>query len=567
MNLKIYRSIILLKILGVHVLSILGQNNLHSHGTIRHSHTDTTFHTHPNMPPGTGSRPVPGRPHLHRHGTIIHSHHPGTIHNHHNLPEGSKPVPNEPLLEAPGSVKAIGADPHGHGSVTHSHTSQSSLHSHPDPSQVPGPVVAGLDPHGQGSGTHSHTGQPLPHSHPDPSQASGPAAGSPDVHSHGSVTHSHSSISSHSHQPPGPGASDVMSLNTGGAQHGTNPNHHSHGSLTHSHSGTSLHHHPNLPSNSNRVPGRRGFHRQVPSTISHTGSQPGLPRGLIPVRQITNQRRTGDHLTPNGSRIPPRTDIGGATISSTPDANRPRNRLAFNRDAAPPQVNRFRGTLTSDSVRMPPQTNRGAPVAPPASATNIFMQLPPYLRNIFKNPPTPNIVRTPSQGNRLRSPIPVNGARMQTNMANQGRPSQTFRDPQPPPSPQRRQRVPNYSLAGGASCNSQCHSGRAARSCFCARYLCLYQGCSANCTLLREGEFIRASCKQFVGGPYHMPKTTSNALPRCAQTLDPGSCSSRIYARYGYDTKRQACVRFFYSGCGGNQNRFTTRNSCNAACP
>ncbi|KAK6181008.1 hypothetical protein SNE40_008957 [Patella caerulea] len=627
-----------LQILGVDVLSVLGQNNLHSHGTIIHSHTDTTFHTHPNMPPGTGSRPVPGRPHLHRHGTIFHSHRPGTIHNHHNLPEGSKPVPNEPLLEPPGSVKpmvAKGLDPHGHGSVTHSHTSQSSPHSHPDLSQVSGPV-------GHGSVTRLDTGHTSPHSHPDPSQASGlvlgtpdlrshgpvthpgatelgpnnhhvpprasvgaasrhhgavthplptsvvdmgsiPAAGSPDVNSHGSVTHSHTSISSQSPKPSGPGTSDVRSSNPGGAQHGTDPNYHSHGSLTHSHSGTTLHHHPNLPSNSNRVPGSQGFHShgnvrhshsgssvhshhnlvevsavvsRIPdtqSTVQHTGSQPGLPRGLTPVRQVMNQRNTLNPSTSRSARIPPQT----ATSSSVPGANRPGERMTFNRDAPPPQANRFRGTSSP---------KRGASVNPSASDTNIFMHPSPFLSNIFNNPPTPNIARTPPQANILSSSIPVNGRRVQTRLAIRVRPSQAFRDPQRP-SPQRRQRVPNYSLAGGANCNAQCLNGRAPRSCFCSRYLCLYQGCSANCTLFREGEFIRASCKPFVGGPYYYPKTTSNDLPRCAQALDPGSCSSRLYARYGYDPKQQGCVRFFYSGCDGNHNRFTTRNACNAACP
>ncbi|ESO90117.1 hypothetical protein LOTGIDRAFT_123735 [Lottia gigantea] len=55
-------------------------------------------------------------------------------------------------------------------------------------------------------------------------------------------------------------------------------------------------------------------------------------------------------------------------------------------------------------------------------------------------------------------------------------------------------------------------------------------------------------------------------IPECQQPIDPGTCNSRLYTRYAFDSQSQTCVRFIYSGCGGNKNRFTSRNACINAC-
>jgi hypothetical protein len=51
----------------------------------------------------------------------------------------------------------------------------------------------------------------------------------------------------------------------------------------------------------------------------------------------------------------------------------------------------------------------------------------------------------------------------------------------------------------------------------------------------------------------------------CEVPLDPGPCDGR-FARFGFDPARGACVAFEWSGCGGNENRFATKEDCEAAC-
>ncbi|CAL8085983.1 unnamed protein product [Calicophoron daubneyi] len=50
---------------------------------------------------------------------------------------------------------------------------------------------------------------------------------------------------------------------------------------------------------------------------------------------------------------------------------------------------------------------------------------------------------------------------------------------------------------------------------------------------------------------------------RCLQEIDPGMCMALIWS-YGWDGER--CVKFGYGGCGGNSNRFDTREECIMAC-
>ncbi|KIH42618.1 Kunitz/Bovine pancreatic trypsin inhibitor domain protein, partial [Ancylostoma duodenale] len=35
---------------------------------------------------------------------------------------------------------------------------------------------------------------------------------------------------------------------------------------------------------------------------------------------------------------------------------------------------------------------------------------------------------------------------------------------------------------------------------------------------------------------------------------------------YGFDPKQGKCVRFFYGGCGGNNNNFETKEDCQDVC-
>jgi len=51
----------------------------------------------------------------------------------------------------------------------------------------------------------------------------------------------------------------------------------------------------------------------------------------------------------------------------------------------------------------------------------------------------------------------------------------------------------------------------------------------------------------------------------CNQEIDSGMCrSSQI--RFGYSASAEKCVKFEYTGCGGNQNNFMSKAECKATC-
>ncbi|XP_050740363.1 papilin-like isoform X2 [Eriocheir sinensis] len=53
--------------------------------------------------------------------------------------------------------------------------------------------------------------------------------------------------------------------------------------------------------------------------------------------------------------------------------------------------------------------------------------------------------------------------------------------------------------------------------------------------------------------------------PRCVLVPQPGNCAHAL-ARYFYSRSDGACLQFVYSGCGGNENNFQTKESCESIC-
>ncbi|XP_034099646.1 U-actitoxin-Avd3r [Drosophila sulfurigaster albostrigata] len=53
--------------------------------------------------------------------------------------------------------------------------------------------------------------------------------------------------------------------------------------------------------------------------------------------------------------------------------------------------------------------------------------------------------------------------------------------------------------------------------------------------------------------------------PKCLYMADVGPCEDSIKV-YGYDYTTNRCVHFFYGGCGGNPNRFATKEECMQEC-
>lgn len=52
---------------------------------------------------------------------------------------------------------------------------------------------------------------------------------------------------------------------------------------------------------------------------------------------------------------------------------------------------------------------------------------------------------------------------------------------------------------------------------------------------------------------------------KCFFDQDRGNCSKSM-SKYFYDKNDGLCKQFVYSGCGGNENRFDSKQECNDQC-
>uniref|UniRef100_A0A0K2TMJ4 Papilinlike [Aplysia californica] n=1 Tax=Lepeophtheirus salmonis TaxID=72036 RepID=A0A0K2TMJ4_LEPSM len=55
-------------------------------------------------------------------------------------------------------------------------------------------------------------------------------------------------------------------------------------------------------------------------------------------------------------------------------------------------------------------------------------------------------------------------------------------------------------------------------------------------------------------------------INRCFEPRDPGTCTKNFRLKFYFDSKQNKCLKFYYSGCNGNGNRFDSITNCVLSC-
>ncbi|XP_062498032.1 collagen alpha-3(VI) chain isoform X5 [Pezoporus occidentalis] len=96
-----------------------------------------------------------------------------------------------------------------------------------------------------------------------------------------------------------------------------------------------------------------------------------------------------------------------------------------------------------------------------------------------------------------------------------------------------------------------------------------YGGCGGNANRFEaEAECISKCLKPSAEKTMQQPpleKRLSSVMDICRLQKDEGTCRNFVLKWY-YDPATKSCARFWYGGCGGNDNRFNTQKECEKFC-
>ncbi|XP_018415447.1 PREDICTED: collagen alpha-3(VI) chain [Nanorana parkeri] len=97
-----------------------------------------------------------------------------------------------------------------------------------------------------------------------------------------------------------------------------------------------------------------------------------------------------------------------------------------------------------------------------------------------------------------------------------------------------------------------------------------YGGCGGNANKFdTEAECISRCQKTLVEKSMQLPALETKAFPvgpeACKLQKEEGTCRDFMLQWY-YDSETKSCTRFWYGGCGGNENRFGTQKECEKIC-